>query len=514
MIRLLAPCLLAAAVLVPLAPAQDVLTFDLPGAPDEVQIDGDLLAVSYEEWPHDPVVRIWSRSAGAWSFEKDITNSQPGFGHAIALSDERLAIGYADAAGRVRIHERSPQGNWPLSAVLTEPGDPWYGYYIALEGDWLAVRSVARVYLYERTAPGTWTKRLDLASPQNHTLAVQDGTLVFGHNDRVRIYEPNGPGWSLVANLVAPPGERFSRAEIEDRLLAIATDQGGCTTQEDCPVGGVLVYRDIAGTWTHVQTLHSSNYLRESFEGVGLAVSGGRILSTTGGSFGGYLGAGYLYVPEGGNWSQHLRFSSWAGQNAEYFGGRGDMSGEDVAITRLIPPTVFVYSTVTSNVEQFCYGGPCPCLWSVGHTGCQNSASVGYFAAGAAIEYQGSTSVAADDLKIQVHGLPNQPAGLILGNQLTETTLGNGRLCVDASQASRWPATWNSQPPGVGTGIPGHLGGSGTTQQFGPGLVAQAGQQGLSIQAGQTWYFQAWYFDPQDCLPFNTSSALAVTFTP
>jgi len=121
---------------------------------------------------------------------------------------------------------------------------------------------------------------------------------------------------------------------------------------------------------------------------------------------------------------------------------------------------------------------------------------------GALLTGTGSAGVTADDLVLLAERMPTGQNGLFwMGAGRLDILFGDGRLCVGSGGvgAFRFPVQTS-----------GHRG----AFVLGPGIVAQASS--LTISAGSTWNFQAWYRDPLGPCGYglNLTNALAVTWAP
>ena len=149
-----------------------------------------------------------------------------------------------------------------------------------------------------------------------------------------------------------------------------------------------------------------------------------------------------------------------------------------------------------------CPASAAPCSNDDDGAGCENSSS-----SGAHLYFTGSQSVSADDLVLNVDGLPPNKNGLFyMGGASMQVPIADGLRCVGngASGTFRYPVN-NSGPTGVIT--------------RGPGIAAWACSHYAAsgcLQAGSTWYFQLWYRDPPGPCGggFNFSNGLRVDFGP
>ncbi len=117
----------------------------------------------------------------------------------------------------------------------------------------------------------------------------------------------------------------------------------------------------------------------------------------------------------------------------------------------------------------------------------------------ASIVASGSTSVAAGDLTLEVTNLPVDAFGFFLVSQSTNFntfSVGDGNLCVD-SPIFRWGPVLDSGPLGQVTRV------SDLTDL--PPM--------MTIEPGDTWFFQYWSRDANPVVSSNTSNGASVWFT-
>ena len=149
----------------------------------------------------------------------------------------------------------------------------------------------------------------------------------------------------------------------------------------------------------------------------------------------------------------------------------------------------------------FCDSGA-PCGNTDAGAGCANSTG-----SGAALASAGTAEVGADDLVITASSVPSNQNGIFyMGGGSNQIPFGDGQRCAVSGGAGifRYLPIQNSGSSGVLT--------------LGPGIVARSQSFTPSgrIQAGQTWFFQAWFRDPMGpCgTGFNTSNGMSVSFLP
>jgi hypothetical protein len=252
----------------------------VPEAGDEfgaaVAIDGTLIAVGSprdDEGATDAgSVSLWTLRDDAWVPEGELRAPDPHtadwFGSAVAVAGDWVAVGAYGAdprgekSGAVYLFRRSAAG-WSLHMKLAprdlQAGD-WFGFALALDGDWLAVgaprddsiaESSGSVRLFERRGD-EWLQTAELLPRAGsvtawfgYALALdRDRLLVGAPGDDTRaesagmatLFERRNGSWLARAELAASsprPEERFgSSVDLRDDRLMV-----GRYASEDEPVG-------------------------------------------------------------------------------------------------------------------------------------------------------------------------------------------------------------------------------------------------------------------------------------
>ena len=400
------------------------------------------------------------------------------YGRSIAIDGDTALVsrskdsGQKFEAGSVYVFERR-QGAWVNTAKL-EPSDPQFqgrfGNRVDLDGDcamigawWAGDATQGAVYFFERNPAGAWTE-------------------VFKFE-----------GQSLIGNL--------GTAVLLDGTRAFAGQPRG--------VSRVHVFERGPGSWTLAKTLQSSDRSPGDFFGTSLGLDGDTLVVGAPGdddlvSNG---GSAYAFRQVRGAWRQVAKLTAPSTASGDTFGQSIGISGDWVLVGApshdgfgADAGAVYAF-TLPAYALPFCQGTGCPCGNDDPLGGCTNSSGHG-----ARLTACESASLATDDLVLSVQDLPpDRPTLLVIGDAQLDQPFADGKRCVGAGQGG----LYHFLPPGSSDSV-GAL-------QLGPGIGTRARTEfGLTILAGETWSFQAWYRDPGGpCgMGFNTSNGLAVTFEP
>ncbi len=460
-------------------------------------IAGNLIVVGADRhghgttWGGSAYVFRWNGSA--WIEEAELLASDradgDNFGSGVAVSGERIVVGAPGCdttagadQGAIYVFEHVA-GVWTevFKGVASDGASAQMGWRVALDAD----RALAN-------------------APQSDSSA-----------GAVYAFLRSASGWAADAKFAPPPGSGpvefgFASAVEGDR---IAIGQPFVHSVSE-PSGSVHLFRSIGGVWTPEATLYATAGNGLDYFGMGLRLQGSRLLvGSPGASFAQFMsGAAFLFENIGGSWSERIELAPSTGVQ---FGGVGipvalDGNRAVVGGANSIN-SVYLFAVGDLVGTPLCAGdgsgSPCPCgnqSPTGSGLGCANG-----FTHAAALAATGSAGIAADDLRLSVahavhswsgppHGTPVLlAAGTTVVNGGLGTPLGDGLRCINGSVVRL----------AVRFTLP-----TSTEVVFDTGLSALG-----HWSAGDTRYFQAWYRDPSG-LPcgsgFNTTNALAVTFTP
>ena len=432
----------------------------------------------------------WLETAKLWASDASPTAH---FGLACAVSGNRLLIGAKDEAhagmssGAAYVFERSVTG-WIEVAKLTASdaaaGDA-FGRSIALDGN------VALI-----GAPSA------------------DGATSFDFG-AAYVFEKLA-SWSQVAKLTANDGATsdffgMSVGVSAGTLLigASAHDHGLSNA------GAAYVFERPLGTWVQVRELRAGDTAAGDQFGASLALEGALCVigSNADDDLGFSSGSAYAFRRASTGWTEVGKFLARDGADFNILGTQVALSG-----TRALAGAVgdddacpgnpfcssgsaYVFEFVPQAFQYGSCAGGAPCGNVDSHGGCANSTG-----AGAVLAACGSSSIAADNLMLEVTGLPpNAAATLFMGSAQITWPFGDGLRVVGAGAGTlrRFPL---QQAGALGDFV------------SGPGIAAstQAFPTATQIHAGQTWNFQCWYRDAAGACggTTNLSNGLSVDFTP
>jgi len=264
---------------------------------------------------------VFVESAGTWSQQAELTAADGAnedcFGYSVATSGSTIVVG-------APFHPDTSQDCLPRGA--TSIGGPGSAYVFVESG-------------------GTWTQRAELTASDGvggdsfgDAVAVSGSTIVVGANCHPYLGNQNcGPGaayvfvkssgtWSQQAELTASDG---TNGEALGASVAISgsTVVAGAPNRQVTHLfqGAAYVFVESGGTWSQQAELTSPDGEELDYFGSSVAVSGSTaVVGAMDHPFGALLypgqGAAYVFVENGGTWSQEAELTSSDGATEDSFG--------------------------------------------------------------------------------------------------------------------------------------------------------------------------------------------------
>jgi hypothetical protein len=476
-----------------------------------VSVSGDWIAITAPSEEHSGLVGagaayLFRLTGGTWVLSQKITASDASvgarFGHDISAYGDRLLIGAAfDSPHPSLVHAGS--------AYVFELQGPGWVEIAKL----VAVGAAAEDHFGSAVAMNE--SRALIGAPQ-----AVGGLGTSTGPGRAFLFQISGSTWTQLEVLDPPDGKT---GDVFGWAVACSTPTGaflvGAPFQDAAGVntGAVYVFQEQTTGWPlHQKVMPSDNPPRALF---------GSTLAAAGIDF--VVGApveSQLYHTNGAMY--HFRHNQVAWEEVGKFLAPDSAAGDNLAFRGLVLFGDQAFAGAHQEDEGCAASNPgcpagavyvidlldsgfpycsCPmggaCGNAIGHGGCLNSTGDAGILQGC-----GSGSTAKDNLKMESCWLPTSIPGIaFMGSSAQQTPFGDGQLCVGPGNTGMF------RFPPQDSGTEGVI-------KLGPGIVAYthanfppAGQ----IQAGDTWYFQTWYRDPNGpCgTDFNLTNGLKVEFT-
>ncbi|MDX2040011.1 MAG: putative Ig domain-containing protein [Acidobacteriota bacterium] len=294
-----------------------------------------------------------------------------GFGHALALSGDTLAVGVGQRPGAVYLFTRNgttPNTSWTFRQKVTaNDGSPdnLFGFAVALDGDTLAVGAPGdggnrrgAAYIFVRQG-ANWTQQKKLLAPGNaagdnfgNAIALDEGTVavgayaddVDGRVDQgsvhvfVRSVTPFSQDWVFQKTLLAyfqAAYEGFGASlALQGESIAIGAPGTKVGVNED--QGAVYVYSRNGVNWTFQAFLAASSGSAGDFLGNSVAISGDTVVAGAPYDQIGmnpYAGSAYVFLRGDSNWREQQRITAPDEALGDHFGSAVAFDGDTVVIS-------------------------------------------------------------------------------------------------------------------------------------------------------------------------------------
>ena len=280
---------------------------------------------------------VYQRTASGWHRQATMHDPYPagsaGFGDAVAVSGTIILIGAPNAnrVGAVSVYVLSGQ-RWRHQATLRNPvGSRVFGLKTALSGSTAfisamnATSGAGVVYVFAR-AGSAWSLRATLTDPAGgaadsfgESLAIDGGIAVVGapntnhSRGAAYVYAHSRSGWHRQQAFSGTAGSELGGGTAVSAFTLLL---GAVGEQKD---GTVYVYARSGNSWHRQARLADPVKSAGSLFGVGVAVSGARLL--VGKPYAGHsrCGAAYEFVRSGTRWRERAVIKNPRCTPAAYF---------------------------------------------------------------------------------------------------------------------------------------------------------------------------------------------------
>ena len=266
------------------------------------------------------------------------TTSADNFGQAVSVNGNTALIGspfQASQQGAAYVFVRSiTDGTWSQQAKLTAGGGKSFGQAVSLSGDVAIIGAANAAYAFVRSGT-SWAQQAKLVSADppvsfGAAVAVDGGTAVVtdpGQNSSqgaAYVFVSSGATWTQQGKLTA-----MDAAGNDE--LGRSTSVSGDTVivgaaAKNSFEGAAYVFSRSGATWTQQAKLTASDGVSPDNFGAGVSVSGNMAIVGAYLKNGG-IGAAYIFVSSGGNWSQQAELTAIDPAAGAIFGTTVSMDG-------------------------------------------------------------------------------------------------------------------------------------------------------------------------------------------
>ncbi len=270
-----------------------------------VAISGDTIVAGS---PHEDSAYIIEKSpSGVWTQSHKLTGTDiPGFGERVAISGNRAVVTTltVNSKNSVYIYQKSTNGEWALEQKITlGRTDERFGASVGISGDRIVVGSIAntgrgagKAYIYERSAEGIWSQSQILTSGNPEiselTLGANVGisggrvviTTSYGDYDGC-IFERNADGryvkvspsgfeeGSFNVGDVAISNDKIARATNFGLVKVTSRNRTYAEDAADLPPWSRTLWQ------LHIKDLNLADRMRTKYKVSDVAISGDRVIA-------------------------------------------------------------------------------------------------------------------------------------------------------------------------------------------------------------------------------------------
>jgi uncharacterized protein (TIGR03437 family) len=331
--------------------------------------------------PQQGAAYVFVQSGTAWAQQQELTAPDGAaadyFGYAVSVSGDTVVIGaylktvnsqYAQGAAYVFVRSGAV---WSLQQELTASDggvSDWFGSSVSVSGDTVVIGAVQKngargaAYVFVRSG-GVWTQQEELAASDGATwnafgssVSVSGDTVVigaYGHNvnqGASYVFVLSGGAWAQQQELIASDG---AGGTLSQNGLPEGGDQFGYsvsvsgdtvvigawhkTISSQYERGAAYVFVSNGGVWSQQQELTASDGAAWNTFGNSVSVSGGTVVigaeeeTPYPGTYEG-TGRAYVFTLSSAVWGQQQELAASDGAANDNFGGSVSVSGDTAVI--------------------------------------------------------------------------------------------------------------------------------------------------------------------------------------
>lgn len=299
---------------------------------------------------------VFVRTSGVWTQQAKLTAddgaANNGFGGDVAVSGDTALVG-APGRSAAYVFVRS-SGVWTQQATLTADDGPGgtFGKDVALDGNTAVVGAYqaspdGAAYVFVRSG-STWSEQARLVASDpaegdkfGEDVSVSGNTVLIGAgrssgpNPRgaAYVFVRSGTTWSQQAKLIAADGTNL---DLFGSAVSLSADTAivGASQQDTIGAGAAYVFVRSSGVWTQQAKLTASNGVLGDGFGIRVALENNTALIGSARTVTGHddQGAAYLFLRNGGSWSQQAEVLACDGAASDNFSAWQVALGGDTAV--------------------------------------------------------------------------------------------------------------------------------------------------------------------------------------
>ena len=283
--------------------------------------------------------------------DSEVTRISDDLGYSVSVDGNTAVVGaLGDENNRGSAYVFTYDGGAWIETAKLIPADgkanEYFGHSVAVDGNTIVVSSIYVAYVFTYDG-GTWTETARLAPDINPdanfwtglaSVAVSDSTIVvsaFGDEDDrglVYVFTYDGEMWAETVKLVAFDGEAydlFGYSVSVDGGTIVVGAQG-----DDRRRGSAYVFTYDGEKWAEAVKLVASDGEAYDLFGQSVSISDSTIVvgAPRDGDNGRLSGAVYVFMHDGGMWTETAKLTPIDGEAFDYFGHSVSVDGRTIAV--------------------------------------------------------------------------------------------------------------------------------------------------------------------------------------